>query len=302
MHRPWMAGTLSWAVLFSLTGLALADGQAQTLKSARDGHPIVITYYSPPADKTPNGLQEAPVVVMLHGEGGSRLQWDKGTTLPNDLQGMGYAVITVDLRKHGESVIEGKKEMPVPADYEKMVLGDLAAVKEFIFNENNASRLNMNKMAIIASDTMSAVALRFTEGDWKQVPYDDSALAANRTPRGQDVRALVLISPNPNAGTIRSSSSMAFLKGASVDTALQVIIGVDDAEGLKEASKLYEVFTTLKPKLDKAQFIKVPGAKDHGMPLMLKYPNLRVDIVNFLDTHVKKAPNQWRDRRSRLDR
>ena len=55
------------------------------------------------------GGAEAPVVVMLHGKRGTRLQWKAMAT---DLQQKGdFAVVTVDLRGHGESPLPKKGEL-----------------------------------------------------------------------------------------------------------------------------------------------------------------------------------------------
>jgi pimeloyl-ACP methyl ester carboxylesterase len=304
MVRPGILATAAVAVL--ATGLfvsaAHAQGQPQQLK-ARDGHPVFITYYSPAAEKTPKGKLESPVVVLLHGTGGNRLQWDKGTALPTLLVDKGYAVISVDLRKHGESVVDGKKgETPVPADFGKMVQGDLAAVKQFIYEEHQNQQLNMNKMAIVAVDMSAPLALAFAELDWKQAPFDDSALPANRTPRGQDVRCVVLISPDANSGTVRSNAAMNFLKGPRVQMALQILVGDEDTAGKKEAETLHKVFTTIKTNEERVNYFAVPRQKDHGMALVMKDRNLPPFIVQFLDTQFAKLGNPWQDRRSRLDR
>ena len=167
------------------------------------------TYYAS------NQGKEAPVVVLLHMKGGNRLVW---RILAPKLQQQGFAVITVDLRGHGQSKggssttakkkatkkkSKGKsKRRNVedvnlrPQDYHAMVRLDLEAVKKFIYEQHQEQKLNMRKMGIVAAGMSSAVAVNFAARDWNKEPYEDG-LGSARTPRGQDVRALVLLSPQP---------------------------------------------------------------------------------------------------------
>src|SRR5690606_4539975 len=87
-----------------------------------DGWRIPITYY--PA----SGGKESPVIVMLPGKGGNRQVW-RGSA--EKLNAAGYAVVTVDLRKHGESSPPGnagRTDKLTAADYQGMAFLDLGAV------------------------------------------------------------------------------------------------------------------------------------------------------------------------------
>jgi len=64
--------------------------------TAADGWDIHYTYWESPMGK------EAPVVILLHGKGQARLIW-KALPLAKELAKKQFAVIAVDLRKHGES-------------------------------------------------------------------------------------------------------------------------------------------------------------------------------------------------------
>lgn len=61
--------------------------------SAADGLILQATFYSGPTGS-------APVAVLLHQEGGSRSDWEP---LAQQLQAAGYAVLTLDLRGHGDT-------------------------------------------------------------------------------------------------------------------------------------------------------------------------------------------------------
>src|SRR5690606_1715727 len=105
---------------------------------------------------------------------------------------LGLAVVTVDMRKHGESKTSpaGRTETVMRhEDYQHMWQGDLEAVKQFLMEEHKQRKLNVNKLAIIAAGEMAPIAARFTVFDWSKPPYDDAPIPRERTPRGQDVRA-----------------------------------------------------------------------------------------------------------------
>src|SRR5690606_10555327 len=116
--------------------------------------------------------------ILLHGKGGDRLVWEQkgagatGKSFAAVLQDQGYAVVSVDLRKHGESKREDDKELR-PDDYRAMV-GDLEAVKKFLLAEHQEKKLNINKLGIIAADDMAPVAVTFAQIDWQKKPYDDA--------------------------------------------------------------------------------------------------------------------------------
>jgi poly(3-hydroxybutyrate) depolymerase len=124
-----------------------ATSQDLTLMT-KDGLDIKITYFKSAAG------QEAPVVILLHGKGGNRLVWK---TFAEQLQKVDFAVITVDLRGHGESTGGGessdkKPDTPKKAELAAMAALDLDAVKKFIYEEHQNKQLNMNKLGIVASD------------------------------------------------------------------------------------------------------------------------------------------------------
>ncbi|MBS0262666.1 MAG: hypothetical protein JSS02_12000, partial [Planctomycetes bacterium] len=71
--------------------------------SADDGFNIHIRYYRSPAEST----KDAAVVVLLHMKDGNRFVWEQDGGIAQALQSKGFAVVTVDLRYHGESKANG---------------------------------------------------------------------------------------------------------------------------------------------------------------------------------------------------
>ena len=208
-----LAGLLFFAAAASVWTPRTARAQAdqaihiERVLQTEDDWQIYITYY-PVASKQENVTKNAPVVVLLHGDKENRLIWEGEKGLARSLQREGFAVITVDLRKHGQSTNTARSAGTVPqaertpkgptcsaADYSNMVEQDLPAVKKFIYEQNQLKHLNMNKMGIVAAETSAAVAVCFAGDDWSKAPYDNAPTDEGKTPRGQDVRALVLLSP-----------------------------------------------------------------------------------------------------------
>ena len=282
------------------------DVSRETFRTS-DGWTIYASYYKAyKTDKLRTDLSERAVVVLLHGEEGNRVGWDKSSAPPGKpsfpvlLHTLGYAVLTVDLRKHGESVVKGREESLQGADWGRM-MADLVAVKEFIFAEHQEKRLNMNKLGIIACDKSAPLAAAFAEYDWKQPPHDDSPLAANRTPRGQDVKFLGLISPESSAGGLQGSRSLGYFSKIP-DLSLLVCIGTKDPKDKKHAETLFQTISSKKVNEDRVLLLK-PELKDRGLDVMGKAINeVEVPMVKFMETHLLQLECPWQDRRSRLIR
>lgn len=281
----------------------------EVLQSVGDGWPIHITYYPAIKDKNPNGLENAPVVVLLHGEGGSRLIWDKSSAPPNGkpfadvLQtALGFAVVTVDLRKHGESIVEGQPTTVDNADYAKMASGDLVAVKNFLVERHEAKELNVNKLGIVAAGNMCPVAAAYAELDWAQLPHPDGPGGSPGTPRGQDVRALVFLSPAGNVGRLNATRILNVLKNPVFQMSFQVVVGTRDAADRNQARSLHQVVSSIKQNEERVDLLR-PNTNSRGTDLLAN-PAAQVEpkILAFLDKQVKQRESVWKTRVSKYDR
>lgn len=281
----------------------------ETLRAA-DGFPINITYYPFTESKENSGAvaMNAPVVVMIPGDNETRLMWDKGSSprdldpLPVQLQKRGYAVITVDPRKHGESIVNADDRIQAN-DYAAIALADMGAIKDFIYAEHQAQRLNMQKMALIGSGTGAAVAASFADIDWKKPPYDDAPTLAERTPRGQDVKAIIMLSPETTAGRIKTTTALRPLRGPAINLGLLIVVGKDDSADKRQAKSIYDAFAAStkgaseNPRVE----LSTPELKDRGIAL-LRQRQPYTTVIKYLDDHVKTMNIPWQDRRSRLER
>ena len=282
--------TVVWA-----QGAKPATSQDQSL-TTKDGAEIKITYFKSQAG------QDAPVVVMLHGKGSNRLVW-KGYA--EALQKVDFAVVTVDLRGHGESVSpgdSGKKtdSTPKARDYALMIAGDMEAVKKFLYEEHQKKELNMNKLAIVAADMSTPVAIAYTELDWEKVPYDDAPTLALRTPRGQDVQALILLSPEVSAPGLVVTKSLNVLR--NLGRPVLVCVGSKNGSDLSAAKKTYDQLSPKEPKEESLRYVYLEqyDTKFRGTDLIGKGFKVEQHMYNFLVKHLKEHKSEWRDRQSKL--
>jgi pimeloyl-ACP methyl ester carboxylesterase len=271
--------------------------EEQTIRTD-DGWTLPISYYRS------SGGRETPAVILLHGRGGNRLVW-RGVA--QALQRAGYAVVTVDLRKHGESQPPPGTTMRVDrllaADYQAMATFDLEAVKRFLLNEHHAERLNIRKTAIVAADDMAPVATTFAAADWARPPYPDAPTLAASTPRGQDIRALVLLSPSEGAGPANLGRSLRPLRSEIWRVAALILVGAEDRQDRGTAEKTHERLTTgAGTAKERVLLEKIDRAAARGTDLLtVRGADIEGRIVRFLDQHLKSLPDPWQNRRSRLE-
>ena len=312
-QRSCLFSVIGLLSLSCLTATALGQDQSQPkLEKAvtqqtvmtSDGWTIHFTYYQ--AD----GGELTPVVMLLHGRGGNRLAYR--TNLAKQLHDHGYAVAAVDLRMHGESrnpteTTEGSSATSAdasnlrPADYVRMVTEDLEAVKGFLLKEHQEKRLNIRKLGIVAADAMAPVATTFALQDWTKIPYDDAPTLSARTPRGQDVRALVLISPDATAPGMSTTKALIELRRPELQIGFMIAVGSKDTQDKGQAQKMYKQLTGLSINKDRMYLQQYPY-KLRGTDLLGK--NLRVEdhIQVFLDKHLKELDINWQNRIPRYNR
>jgi len=198
-----------------------------------DGVLIQTTFYPSKLGK------EAVPVILLHEEKGVRGDF---TSLALDLQRLGHAVIAPDLRGHGDSGMPRGSERATalrPADLAAMVSQDVEAVKSYLVERNNASELNVEKLCIIGAEMGSVVAIDFAARDWSW-----PVLATGK--QGQDVKALVLISPEWSHRGLQISEA---IDHPQVRSAMSVIIIVGERKSKErhDAERLYKALGRLRP-------------------------------------------------------
>lgn len=283
-------------------GKAVRPGEVQPVQlTAQDGHPIHLSYY-----KSTEG-QDAPVVILLHMKGGNRLVWEQ--SFAKILQQQGYAVLAVDLRKHGQSKADGGagtssrsgSERLTAHDYKAMTLLDMHAIKDFLFEEHQKKNLNMRKTAIVAPEMSAPIAINFAMLDWQERPYDDAPTLASRTPRGQIVQALVLISPDANLPGVTAGKALNFLREPALGIAFLFAVGQQDPFDRNQTERLYKQVSGIKQNEARTFFQPYP-TKLRGTDLLGKQLRIEEHMLVFLDKFLKKRNLPWEDRRPRYQR
>src|SRR5580698_3816273 len=233
-----------------------------------DNWGIYITYFPAPGDREVF-TKEAPVVILLHGDKQNRLVYEGPRGLATRLQQEGCAVITVDLRKHGQSTnvaqVGGDSaptrstEASIQAsDYRNMVEFDLEVVKRFIQQLHQAKKLNMRKLGIVAAGSSVGVAAAFADADWNKEPYDDAPADDMKTPRGQDVRALVFLSPPARVKGLSLAESITDIRNPDWNIAFMTLYGKANRTDKKDAESLHKKLSgTSKTSADRMYLVPV---------------------------------------------
>jgi hypothetical protein len=168
--------------------------------------------------------------------------------------------------------------------------------------EHELEHLNIRKLGVVASDTMCAVAVQFAELDWAQTAHLDGPGGTPGTPRGQDVQALVLLSPATNAGRLNATRALNALKAPAFRIAFQVIAGTRDPADRRQAERVYDVVSSIKQNEERTEFVR-PNTNARGTDLFANQAvKIEPKILEFLDKHVKEREWPWATRKSRYER
>jgi alpha-beta hydrolase superfamily lysophospholipase len=253
-----------------------------------DGVRLAITYYPS------NRGREAVPILLLHMSKGSRTDYKY---LASELQQQGFAVIVPDLRGHGDSTQQklGGNEYTLSAaklpveQYKYMVEKDMYAVKEFLWEKNNAKELNLNKLCVIGAEMGASVAVNFTAFD--AAGYGDSDRGPYYGPLqlGLFVKALVLLSPEVSFKGL----PLAPLPGDLRKTLpVLILVGKEDPKSLNEAERVSKLFKRIDPKKaeDTTYFFRTLDTKLQGTKL-LEPKTLNTDriILQFLDLRLVQS-------------
>ncbi len=260
---------------------AAATPREYTL-TTKDGVQLHITYYPSTA-----GEQTTPV-VLLHDLNETRavmeplalMLGDPPTELDESLPpGPGglapSACVTVDLRGHGESktAFAGDEVYELDAnhfqmdDFQDMVLYDMEAVRSFLVEQNDAGQLNLNKLCLVGAGMGANVALSYAAFDWSVPP-----LAVRK--QGQDVKALVLLSPRRN---FHGLSSVEPLKFPPIQRQLSMYLafGAGDRQVARECDSVVKILERYHPEPPREQiaerkdfFVFAPDVTLQGTQLL----------------------------------
>ncbi len=272
----------------------LLPPEEATLKTA-DNVTLAATFYPSKLGK------EAVPVVLLHASKGNRGDFEEFAL---NLQRAGHAVMVPDFRGHGDStqsrVTDRAAELRA-ADYLAMANEDMEAVKKYLMIRNNARELNIDKLCLVGVEMGAAVAVNWAALDWSW-----PMLTTGK--QGQDVKALVLVSPEWSFKGMRINEALSH-PNVRGDLSVMIIAGKANTKAMQEAKRLHNALEKYHP-MPSAEsaaekqtlWLKTPQTSLQGMRLVNE-KSMHVDqmIARFIELRLVKKQSPWSDRTHPLE-
>lgn len=275
----------------------------EVMLTTKDGVTLAATYY-----KSSKGREAVPI-VMLHDHKEQRTIFNalaSALQAPADERVQSHAVLTVDLRGHGGSTlaidangetVEIDAAKLLADDFADMVTYDMEAVRKFLVDRNDAQELNLNKLVLVGAGMGANVAMIWAGVDWDAPPLPQRK-------QGQDVKALVLSSPNWRQKGLPLVNA---LKNPAVreDLSVMLVYGSQDNKAKDSAETIYKNFRKFHPEppIDRVRELK--DLFDYPLPTTLQGSKLLVDpqfnmlpnLDNFLKFRLVDQPFPFVQRR-----
>lgn len=253
--------------------------------ATRDGVPLVITYLA-----GTKGKDSVPV-VLLHMHKGSRKDYKD---LALYLQSLGHAVIVPDLRGHGAStkMTNGTTLTPNNVNFLAMASQDLETIKSFLVGKNNKEELNIEKLCVVGAEMGATVACAWAAIDWSW-----PVLATGK--QGQDVKALVLLSPKQAFKNLKLTDALGRSQALQSKLAVLLCVGRDKADMLAETERIHGIFKRSHPEPanpeDKDLFLgRLPTTLQGTNLLTVENLGLKKIIEQFIEVRLVKQPWPWK--------
>ncbi|QDS89339.1 Alpha/beta hydrolase family protein [Rosistilla ulvae] len=247
--------------------------------TTKDGVQLQIGYF--PSDQG----KKAATVLLVH-------EWSGQTSpyvpLAFKLQAEGCAVALLDIRGHGRSRVIGPDGKPIEVeratkrDMEAVVALDMEAAKKFLRAENDEEKLNLNALAVIGIEEGAILAMNWAMMDWNWPSIGSKK-------QGQDVKALVLVSPLKSVNGV--SGDFATRHPAVSRMPVMIVSGSSISEN-SEANRLAKLFerARVSGKYNNAQPLPVKAmrvrANLSGANLVLRGPDVLDSIASFIKQNV----------------
>lgn len=298
-RQRWWNVALCFSLALALgvgSTLAADDDKEEPPPEPRDidlitKDPVLLkaTYYGS------NKGKEAVPIILLHMSEGKRTDYQE---LALFLQDLGHAVLVPDLRGHGEStgIADSRNTLDASrlpsSQYLRMVADDMEACKKFLIKEHNDGKLNIEKLCIVGSEMGASVAVNWTLLDWSW-----PRLAVGK--QGQDVSALVLISPQWSYKNLRFSEALANEDVRSKVSAY-IIVGGNDSRALNNAKRIYKALEPYHASTDDASqrdlFLQSYKTSLQGTELLGEGLGVGENIAKFINLRLVNQSTPWQKR------
>jgi len=265
--------------------------RAVTMKT-KDGVNLRAAYF--PSDKG----KEAITILLVHewqGQVGPYIR------LANAFKQAGFAVLMPDYRGHGGSReyvdSRGAPQQFNTArmskkDIENIVKFDLEEAKQFLKKENNEGNLNMNALVVVGVREGAVMAAHWTIRDWR-FP------SLGSVKQGQDVKALVLISPEKVALGVPLDPT---LSDPNLVRLPIMLVAGDQSPEADETMRVFKRLEIIKKKMTRGEAtgLELNMAKTSlsGHALVNEQASVVPGIVKFITENVKVSDNKnpWVER------
>jgi pimeloyl-ACP methyl ester carboxylesterase len=236
-----------------------------------DGAPLAASYYPSKLGST------APVVMLIHEMGRSRKDFDdpvielRGEGLAEHLQGLGYAVLSMDLRGQGQN-----PRRALTGSERPLLVEDIQAGYFFLVDRHNRGDLNLGKLGVIALGDSANLAAA-----WAFQP----GAAVTIEGRPSDLSALVLVSPQPEGFGYVLSRLLASLAPRVPVLLMAGERDVPSKDAVQSARQVVE-----RARLNKVELY--PSAL-RGYKLLRLEPKVTSALFHFLDGSLRGRAMEW---------
>lgn len=200
--------------------------------------------------------KNAPAVLLLHMMPAVKESWRE---FQKELQRAGFQSLAIDLRGHGESVLKNGKRIDyknfTDAEQQEKIY-DVEVAISFLKEQG----IELNQIALAGASIGANLALKYQA----EHPEIKASILLSS---GLDYRGLKTESLAENI----AESQSVYLAGATEDSRSSGQSCADMAETL---------FSLLKSKNKK---LKIIEGKEHGTDLLVAYPKLIAEIINWLE-------------------
>ena len=257
-----------------------------------DGLQLSATFY--PGTE---GRESVPV-VLLHMWKGDRKEY-AGLALYLQRE-KGCAVLVPDLRGHGESTQSpfggGKLDAAKMGtdQFYLMAYNDMETLRKFLVDRNDKEELNLKKLCIVGAEMGAAVAAYYAAYDWTTPRRE-----ADRAAASQDVKALIMISPDWDFKGLPLNKPLANPLVRS-QISMMIVAGKEDPKSLADARRVYNLITRYHVDPETAEldqrdlFFGEPPTKLEGTKMLgVKGLNLEPAIARFIELRLVDKPYPW---------
>ena len=221
------------------------------------------------------------MVVVIHESGRSRKDFEdavhelKGQGLAEHLQGLGYAVFSMDRRGQGQN-----PRRTLSSNERSRLVEDLQAAYFFLVDRHNRGDFNLAKLGVIALGDSANLATAWA--------YHSGA-AVTVEGRPSDLSAMVLISPKPEGSGFLLSHVL-----AAIAPRVPLLLLAGDRDNPSKDAVQAVRHLVERVRLNKVELF--PSSALSGYKLLRLEPKVSSAIFRFLDTALRGRALEWEPR------